>query len=57
MQLPAPLKDPLAHFLIVGAILFIVLSAIKPPENEDSIVVDRAALLSFVQYRSKAFEP
>ncbi len=57
MQLPAPLKDPLAHFLIVGAILFIVLSAVKPPENEDSIVVDRTALLSFVQYRSKAFEP
>lgn len=52
------LKDPLAHFLIAGAILFAILSALAPPEEEESrrIEVTRAALLGFIQYRSKAFD-
>lgn len=45
------------HFLAAGLALFLLGSAIKPPERDDAtIVVDRAALLSFIQYRSKAFE-
>ena len=51
------LNDPLAHFLAAGAVLFVIISALTPPENEDRIIVDREALLSFIQYRSKAFEP
>jgi hypothetical protein len=58
MSLRRYLKDPLVHFLVAGAILFLAVSAIAPPEEDDSrIVVDRGALISFVQYRSKAFEP
>ena len=52
------LKDPLTHFLAVGVLLFVVASIVNPPEQpDDVIVVDRAAILEFVQYRSKAFEP
>ncbi len=51
-------KDPLAHFLAAGFALFIIASAINPPApDDDTIRVDRAALLTFIQYRSKAFEP
>jgi len=51
------LKDPLVHFLVAGVFLFWGLSALKPADQPDRIIVDRAALLSFIQYRSKAFEP
>jgi hypothetical protein len=52
------LRDPLTHFLAAGLALFAVASALKPPETgETEIVVDRAALLAHIQYRSKAFEP
>ncbi len=51
------LKDPLMHFLVAGAALFWGISILTPPEAPDRIIVDRAALLSFIQYRSKAFEP
>ena len=52
------LKDPLAHFLAAGVLLFAIGNSVKPaePANED-IIVDRATLLEFIQYRSKAFEP
>lgn len=51
------LKDPLFHFLAAGLALFVAGSALKPAEPPtDAIVVDRNALLSFIQYRSKAFE-
>ena len=52
------LHDPLAHFLAAGALLFAIGSAVRPAEQaENPIKVDRAALLEFIQYRSKAFEP
>jgi parvulin-like peptidyl-prolyl isomerase len=52
------LKDPLAHFMAAGILLFAIGDAIKPAEPaSESIIVDRAALLDFIQYRSKAFEP
>lgn len=54
----ALLKDPLTHFLAAGALLFIIGSATKPPAPDDErIIVDRPALLEFIQYRSRAFEP
>lgn len=58
MRAAALIKDPLTHFLAAGLLLFIVASAAAPAEKrEETIVVDRAALLSHIQYRSKAFEP
>lgn len=49
------LKDPLTHFFAIGAVLFLVVSLARPAQ-EEQIIVDREALLSFIQYRSKAFE-
>ena len=54
------LKEPLLHFLIVGLALFVVYEFVGGDEADyDSrvIVVDRDALLTFVQFRSRAFEP
>jgi parvulin-like peptidyl-prolyl isomerase len=54
------LKEPLLHFLIVGLTLFVVYEFVAgDAESFDSkvIVVDRDSLLTFVQFRSRAFEP
>ena len=51
------LKDPLVHFLAAGLIIFSILSIAKPPSADREIVVTRDVLLSFIQFRSKAFEP
>jgi hypothetical protein len=54
------LKEPLFHFLLVGLLLFVVYEFTAGDGDEyDSrtIVVDRDALLTFVQFRSRAFEP
>lgn len=51
------LRDPLLHFFVAGAALFWALNIFAPAEEADRIIVDREALLSFIQYRSKAFEP
>lgn len=54
------LRDPLTHFLAAGAALFAILSALAPPHGKDAketITVDRAKIVDFVQYRSKALEP
>lgn len=56
MRPPPFLKDSLVHFFAAGLALFLLLSALKPPNAPDRIIVDRAALLNFIQYRSKAFE-
>ncbi|MAZ88062.1 MAG: hypothetical protein CL693_10475 [Cellvibrionaceae bacterium] len=51
-------QDPLTHFLVAGAVLFLALSWIAPEkENQRTIVVDRDALLTFTQYRTKVFQP
>lgn len=54
-------REPLLHFIVAGAILF-GLHHWMAPEGvveiaDDVIVVDRDALLTFIQYRTKAFEP
>lgn len=57
VSIPKFFKDPLAHFLIAGAILVYVGGLLAPAApDKERIVVTRAALLEFIQYRSKAFE-
>jgi hypothetical protein len=54
------LREPLVHFLAIGVALFVLFNVIGPDDAEadsKTIVVDRNALLTFVQYRSKAFNP
>ena len=55
------LKDPLAHFLFAGFALFAIFMALNPDgggeEDSSHIVVDRPALLEFLQFRTRAFEP
>jgi hypothetical protein len=52
-------RQPLVHFLVIGFCLFGIYSWLgKKPEtgeNQRTVVVDRDALLTFLQYRSKAF--
>lgn len=56
----AALKEPLVHFLLIGAALFVVFQIVNNSTEADSgsrqIVVDRDAILNFMQYRSNAFE-
>ena len=54
------LKEPLLHFLAAGLGLFVLFEAVSDERaglGNDVILVDRAALLTFIQYRAKAFEP
>jgi hypothetical protein len=56
------LREPLLHFLVAGAALFGLYGLIHPADTTGTadgktIVVDRAALTSFMQYQSAAFQP
>ena len=54
------LREPLVHFLAIGIGLFVLFDLVAPEESSldsKTIVVDRDALLTFVQFRSKAFNP
>lgn len=54
------LKDPLPHFLALGLLLFALYAWINPGGGEmdtKRIVVNRDALLTFIQYRTKVFQP
>jgi hypothetical protein len=53
------IKEPLLHFLVGGLALFFVYEAIAPTdmgEDENTIIVDEATLLSFVKYRTRNFD-
>ena len=61
MGLKQILREPLLHFFVAGGILFGIYQLAHPPRADDlsrdkTIVVDKATLLNFLQYRSKAFE-
>jgi hypothetical protein len=57
------LKQPLLHFLLAGAMIFGINQFYADPRpdsndaDESVIVVDRTALLDFMQYRARIFEP
>ena len=54
------LRDPLVHFLVFGLGLFVLFELVASDDaayDSRVIDVDRDALLTFVQYRSRAFQP
>ena len=54
------LREPLVHFVLAGAVLFTgfrIVHGPATPADDRTIVVDRRALLTFMQYRANAFEP
>lgn len=54
------IKDPLMHFLVLGLGLFVLFDIVASDDaayDSKVINVDRNALLTFVQYRSRAFQP
>ena len=53
-------REPLVHFLAIGIGLFVLYEFVAPADaslDSKTIVVDRNALLTFIQFRSKAFNP
>ncbi len=54
----SPIKQPLLHFLLLGGLLFVLHTWLTGTGevDPDRIVVDDAALLEFLQYRSRAFD-
>jgi len=58
-------KQPLLHFLVLGALIFVLYGWQTGPEEQaaatgeisNRIVVDRAALLAYMQYQAGAFDP
>ena len=59
-KLSALLRDPLAHFLAAGLALFLLFNLVATDDgvgdDPNIIVVDRDAILTFMQYRAKAFD-
>lgn len=55
------IKDPLAHFLLSGLILFLLFNVVSPNKGGDldpkAVIVDRDAILLHVQNTSKMFDP
>jgi len=54
------LKEPLVHFLAAGLGLFLLFGLTnrgKRDSDPDVVTVDHDALLTFIQYRIKAFDP
>ena len=53
------LREPLLHFLLLALCLFFLHDAVSHKNSEEDtrkIVVDRSALLNFIQFRTKAFD-
>ncbi len=53
-------KEPLVHFLVLAIGLFVLHSAVSHDDVDADIkriVVDQDSLLTFIQYRTKSFEP
>lgn len=51
----AALREPLLHFLIAGAVLFVALSGRAPDVGERRIVVDEAVVTGLVNHYIRAF--
>ena len=55
----SPHREPLLHFLVLALGLFVWHSAVSHDDESDTrrIVVDQDNLLTFIQYRTRSFEP
>ena len=54
------LREPLLHFIVAGVVLFTAFNLLEDDSaamDSDTVVVDRRALLTFLQYRANAFDP
>jgi hypothetical protein len=53
------LKDPLFHFLLGGLALYLALDpgSAEAPTDDGVITLDDAALVTFLQFRAKSFDP
>lgn len=54
------LREPLIHFLLMGACLFAIFNAINgdvAADDGNTIEVTQEKLLSFIQYRARKFDP
>lgn len=53
------LREPLLHFLIAGGAIYLLFGWWGPGDASDQhrIVVDRGALLQYMQFQAQAFEP
>ena len=53
----AAAREPLVHFLLLGAMLFWLYAVIVPPDPASrTIIVDQPKLLEYLQYRAKRFD-
>ncbi len=52
-------REPLVHFILLGAGLFAAYALVNDGDSvsDRTIVVDRPALVNYLQYRAAAFEP
>ena len=50
------LRDPLLHFLLLGLGLYLLYQFSGQQADDEDIVIDREALLTFLQYQSVAFD-
>lgn len=53
-------RDPLTHFAVAGLVLFLVFSAIGDGDDDElgtRIHVDRNAILTYIQYQTRNFDP
>lgn len=51
-------RQPLLHFLLLGAALFVLFDWVGQAEDDArTIVVDKEALFTFLQFRARAFNP
>jgi PPIC-type PPIASE domain len=55
------LREPLLHFTVIGAVLFVVFFALNPDELEPAadpktVVIDERNILNFLQFQMKAFD-
>jgi len=53
------LREPVIHFLVLGSLIFAVfhwISGESDASDKRTIIVDEAAILEFMQYRSKSFD-
>jgi hypothetical protein len=60
LSLKTFLRQPLLHFVAIGALLFVVYDFLEPENTrvDDSVIqVNRENLLNYMQYQATAFEP